>query len=239
MMHEQVKKLSHSSHHAYQPDKRKKSESKKNKHFGIPFTVCYSTRAQEPNPFEDELLSFVDSNVITYKHPKKFENAPDQKLLYLRIKAEYDCILIATAKITHESKKSNNFLSSANNTQMKFNSTQEGFFPNNTINNDSDQRAMNLSSTKNLRQSNIDFLHKEDMKNVSFCQLDFGNAICKKQVRDRAIANRIDAILKSQPNKERFESQFTEAKKKHKDLLKSQLSKTQHGDFIKLNASEL
>ena len=224
MMHEQVKKLSHSSHHAYQPDKRKKSESRKNKHFGIPFTVCYSTKVQEPNPFEDELFSFVDSNVITYKHPKKFENAPDQKLLYLRIKAEYDCILIATAKFSLESKKSNNQLrstNSANNTQMKFSSTHEGFSPNNTINYDSDQRAQTLSSTKNLRQSNIDYLHKEDMKNVSFCQLDFGHAICKKQVRDRAIANRIDAILKSQPNKERFESQFTEVKKRHKDQLKS------------------
>ena len=111
--------MSHSSHHAYQPDKRKKSESRKNKHFGIPFTVCYSTKVQEPNPFEDELFSFVDSNVITYKHPKKFENAPDQKLLYLRIKAEYDCILIATAKFSLESKKSNNQLrstNSANNT---------------------------------------------------------------------------------------------------------------------------
>ena len=60
----------------------------------------------------------------------------------------------------------------------------------------------------------IELLHKKDMQNVRFCELDFGSAIIEKKVRERAIAERIDVIKSSHSMKSRFEEQYREVKKR-------------------------
>lgn len=48
---------------------------------------------------------------------------------------------------------------------------------------------------------------------MKYCELDFGTAILDKKVREKAIADRIEAIKYSHGAKKKFEQQFKDAKK--------------------------
>lgn len=75
------------------------------------------------------------------------------------------------------------------------------------------------------------------MQNVKFCELsDFGSALCDKRVRDRAIKNRVEAIKYSHMQRQKFETQFREAKKQRKESTMAELQC--HEDYVKVNAQE-
>ena len=65
------------------------------------------------------------------------------------------------------------------------------------------------------KQAHIDQLHSKDMENGSLCELKgFGETIAVKQVRDRAIGERIEAISQSTSLKIKFEKEWAVLKKK-------------------------
>lgn len=83
------------------------------------------------------------------------------------------------------------------------------------------------------KEAYIELLHKKDMKNVKFCELDFGSAIIEKKVRDRAIAERIDLIKSSHSLKTKFEEQFKEVKRRKAEAIKREHNMRE--DFKKMN----
>ena len=91
----------------------------------------------------------------------------------------------------------------------------------------------NLSLEPSKKQAYIELLHKIDMQNVNFCELDFGSAITDKKVRDRAINERIDLIKASHSNKFKFDEHFDEAKKRRAKTMKKSLN--MRDDFVKVN----
>ena len=58
-----------------------------------------------------------------------------------------------------------------------------------------------------MKKACIEMLHKKDMKrHVSFCDLSkFGDTINDKTVRDRALKERIEAIIGSTHTRKKFE----------------------------------
>ena len=74
------------------------------------------------------------------------------------------------------------------------------------------------------------------MQNVRYCELDFGSVLVDKKVRDRAIAERIEAIKSSHSQKNRFEEQFDEVKRSQKETLLRK--KSGQEDYIKMNQTE-
>ena len=63
----------------------------------------------------------------------------------------------------------------------------------------------------------IEQMHRKDMQNVQFCALNqFSCVMSEKQVRERAIRERIEAIKQSHNMKFKFDEEFTQAKKVRK-----------------------
>lgn len=69
-----------------------------------------------------------------------------------------------------------------NTTQTSLNSSQESI------------KHAKLSLEPSRRQKQIQELHKRDMQNIQFCQLNFGTFLRDKKVRTRAIEERVEAI---------------------------------------------
>ena len=76
------------------------------------------------------------------------------------------------------------------------------------------QNAARLDPT--FKEAYLELLHKKDMKEqVSFCDLSkFGDMIIEKEVRDRAITDRIEAAKSSSHMMGKFQKQFKQAKTK-------------------------
>ena len=91
----------------------------------------------------------------------------------------------------------------------------------------------NLSLEPNKRQAFIEELHKKDMKNLSFCKLDFGNLLAEKPVRDRAIADRIKAIHNTPILRQKFEREFSEIKRIRKKSILAEMKDAE--DHVKIN----
>lgn len=64
----------------------------------------------------------------------------------------------------------------------------------------------NLGLEPGKKENYIEMLHKKDMQNLKFCELDFGSVLIEKKVRDRAIQERIEAIKFSHSQKVKFEA---------------------------------
>lgn len=95
--------------------------------------------------------------------------------------------------------------------------------------------ARRQSHEPGMKKAFRDLLHKRDMQNVKFCELSkFGGTIIEKQVRERAIVDRVEAIKLSHNMKYKFEEEFTKALKNRKEKAKLELKIK--GNFIKNNA---
>ena len=171
-----------------------KCENPAIKHFEIPFTACMSTEHDKPCPFKGDVFQrFSDSDTAVYKISRYRK---DRKFLYVKLEVQQDCLLKVTvsalfnADLTHRMSVTRGSRPSSMQETFKLGETE----------------ARQLSYEPGKRQAYIEMLHKKDMQDVNFCDLSsYGEALIEKNVRMRAIGDRIHEIQKSKIMKNRFE----------------------------------
>lgn len=141
-----------------------------------------STSNEKPCEFQDETHRFSDSNQVTYKVPKY----DHKEFLFFSLQPEKDCILKAhaTAQAANggQRRRGNSMKSPMNGvicSDVSFNSSY-------------DRHDRNISLDPSKRQVYIEMLHKKDNSSSQYLQLDFGEFLIDKKVRDRAIADRVE-----------------------------------------------
>ena len=157
-----------------------KEENPEIKHFEIPFTVCMSSENSKPDPFNDDVfLRFADSDTITHKISRYHT---ERKFLYISIETKQDCLLKGTAITSYNPDSSRHLLiNNRPGSTAKISLGRSEF--------------RQLSYEPGKKDAYIDMLHKKDMANVNFCDLSrFGETLIDKDVRDRAIRERINAV---------------------------------------------
>ena len=150
-----------------------------------------------------------------------------RNFLNFSIKPEKDCIFKATATVTQAQqkgkashKRTGSLKSPIRNTDNSFNSSQDFY-------------DRNLSLDPSKRQLFIEMLHKRDNSSSKYLELDFGEFLIDKKVRDRAIADRVEQIKLSHIQKLKFEEQFREAKREKKASMFRSLGS--RDDFVEVN----